>query len=389
MTALRIGIVAGELSGDYLGAGLMRELRRLYPDIHFQGIGGERMLAESMESFYPLETLSVMGLVEVLRHLPELLRIRRDLCRRFLAQPPDVFIGIDAPDFNLGLERRLKQHGIPTVHYVSPTVWAWRQGRVKTIRRSVDQMLSIFPFEPEFLERHGIPTTFVGHPLADAIALEPDQATARQRLGLANATEAPVIALLPGSRMGEISRLGPVFLDTARWLRAQRPELRFIIPCATPRIHTALHALLDAQGDALDMTLFTGRSSDCLAAADAVLLASGTATLEALLHKRPMVVAYKVAPVSACLARYLIKVDFIAMPNLIAGRPLVPEFVQKQANPATLGSALLALLNQPEHYAQLQQTFTELHHRLRRGADCEAARAVVNVLRGRGKMLPR
>ncbi len=376
---LRIGIVAGELSGDYLGAGLMRELRHLYPNVQFAGIGGERMLAETMDSFYPMETLSVMGLVEVLRHLPTLLRIRRDLVRRFYADPPAAFIGIDAPDFNLGLERRLKQRGIPTVHYVSPTVWAWRQGRVKTIRRAVDQMLSIFPFETEFLQRHGIPATFVGHPLADSIAMQPDQTAARRHLGLSSAP-ATVVALLPGSRMSEVTRLGPLFLATAQWLVQHDPSLEFIIPCATTAIQAMLTTYIQTQASEVNIRLFAGQSNHCLAAADAVLLASGTATLEALLHKRPMVVAYQVAPLSAWLAKRLIRTDYIAMPNLIAGRPLVSEFIQHQARPELLGPALLRLLTEPAHTAELHQAFTTIHQQLRCNASHQAAQAVARLL---------
>lgn len=379
MTVLRIGIVAGELSGDYLGAGLMRELRPLYPDVQFEGIGGERMLAETMDSFYPMETLSVMGLVEVLRHLPKLLQIRRDLVRRFCADPPDAFIGIDAPDFNLGLEHRLKQCGIPTVHYVSPTVWAWRQGRVKTIRQAVDLMLSIFPFETDFLLHHGIPATFVGHPLADSIAMQPDQTAARHRLGIAS-RESTVIALLPGSRMSEVTRLGPVFLATAQWLVRHNPHMEFIIPCATAAIQAVLATQIRTQAAGLNIRLFSGHSADCLAAADAVLLASGTATLETLLHKRPMVVAYKVAPSSAWLAKRLLRTDYIAMPNLIAGRPLVSEFVQHQARPDLLGPAILRLLTEPAHTAELHQAFTTIHRQLRRNASRQAAQAVARLL---------
>lgn len=392
MKRLRIGIVAGEVSGDYLGAGLMHELRRIHPNVHFSGIGGERMRAEGMDSIHPLESLSVMGLVEVLRHLPELLRIRRDLLRRFLTDPPDAFIGIDAPDFNLGLERRLKRHGIPTVHYVSPTVWAWRRGRVKTIRRAVDLMLSIFPFEAEFLDRHGIPVTFVGHPLADEIPLSPDRTAARRTLGITgddSAGDDPVIALLPGSRMSEVTLLGPVFLQTADWLTRQRPGLRFVVPCSTERIQAALQAQVRQYTARLEITLHRGRSRDCLAAANAVLLASGTASLEALLHKRPMVVAYKVAPTTGWLAKRLIKVDFIAMPNLIAGRRLVEEFVQEQAVPENLGPAMLALLDRPEQRQDLQNAFIDLHRLLQRGADRKAAVAVADLLARRLSCGPR
>ncbi|MCC5812373.1 MAG: lipid-A-disaccharide synthase [Ectothiorhodospiraceae bacterium] len=378
---MRVGIIAGELSGDYLAAGLMRELRLLHPDVEFVGIGGERMADQGMQSYYPLESLSVMGLMEVLRHLPSLLRIRRDVVRRLLEEPPDLFIGVDAPDFNLGVERRLKQAGIPTVHYVSPTVWAWRQGRVKTIRRSVDLMLSIFPFEAEFFRKHDVPVTFVGHPLADEVSMEPDRAGARQALGLEVAADGLVVALLPGSRMSEVQALGSEFLATAAWLAGERSGLRFVIPCATGRIRAWLEPLVAARAPGLDVTLVDGRSRDCMAAADAVLLASGTATLEAMLHKRPMVVAYKVSATTAWLARKLVKVPHFAMPNLIGGRQLVQEFAQEDAVPRCLGPAMLELLNAPEQRKELMDEFARLHAELRRNASHEAALAVDRLYR--------
>ncbi len=378
---MRIGIIAGELSGDYLGAGLMRELRQLHPQAEFVGIGGEGMQAEGLSSWYPMEALSVMGLVEVLKHLPGLLRIRSDVCRRFLDQPPDLFIGVDAPDFNLGVERRLKRAGIPTVHYVSPTVWAWRQGRVKTIRRAVDLMLSIFPFEVDFFRAHGVPVIFVGHPLADEIPLDPDRGAARQSLGLP-VDSGPWVALLPGSRLSEVGALGPEFIGTAAWLRERQPECRFIIPCATQRIEAELRRQLAARPE-LDVTLIRGRSRECMAAADAVLLASGTATLETMLHKRPMVVAYKVSPVTGWLARRLIKVPYFAMPNLIAGEQLIPEFAQEQAVPECLGPAMLELLDAPEQRREVIARFHELHGLLKRDASRQAAAAVDRLYRER------
>lgn len=379
---MRIGIVAGELSGDLLGAGLMRELRRLYPDASFEGIGGERMLAEGMDSHYPLEALSVMGLLEVLRHLPRLLWIRRTLVRRMLDDPPDLFIGVDAPDFNLGVERRLRAAGIPTVHYVSPTVWAWRQGRVHQIRRSIDLMLSIFPFEAAFFERHQVPVTFVGHPLADEIPLQPDREAAREALGLPP-SPALVASVLPGSRMSEVEALGPVFLDTVEWLCRQRDGIRFIVPCATARIRNYLETLLRERDGSLPVTLVSGRARECMTAANAVLVASGTATLETMLHQRPMVVAYKVSRITGWLARRLIKVPYFAMPNLIAGRKLVEEFAQEDAVVDNLGPAMLALLDDRDQREQLIATFRELHAVMRRDASREAAVAVQRLLESR------
>lgn len=377
---MRVAIVAGEMSGDYLGAGLMRALRERCPDVRFEGVGGQRMAAEGLETLYPLESLSVMGLVEVCRHLPRLLGIRRDLAQRFQADPPDVFIGIDAPDFNLGLEKRLRRHGVPTVHYVSPTVWAWRRGRIRGIRRAVDRMLCIFPFEPAFYREHGVAATFVGHPLADEIPVEPDTAAARDALGLPQDGE--VVALLPGSRVGEVERLGPVFLETAAWLHRHRPDLRFIVPCATPRTREVLATIRAARNEGMAVQLVDGRSRECLSAADVALLASGTASLEAMLHKRPMVVAYRVAPFTAWLARRLVHVAHIAMPNLIADRRLVAEFTQGAAVSGNLGPAVLDLLEHPERRAELNQAFCAIHEQLRCGASAQAAEAVLALLRG-------
>ncbi|MCP1676159.1 lipid-A-disaccharide synthase [Natronocella acetinitrilica] len=378
--SLRVGIIAGEVSGDYLGAGLMRELQALEPEIQFEGIGGERMLEQGMTSHHPMESLSVMGLFEVLKHLPGLLRIRADLVQRFLQNPPDVFIGIDAPDFNLGVESRLKAAGIPTVHYVSPTVWAWRQGRVKTIRRAVDLLLSIFPFEVEFFQRHAVPVTFVGHPLADEIPLEPDQIAARQALEIVVEPDGMLVALLPGSRMSEVTKLGPVFLQTARWLQERQPGLVFVIPCATDRIRQAMEEQLAAEPGLDNVHLYRGQSRLCMEASNAVLLASGTATLEAMLYKRPMVAAYRVSGMTAWLARRLVKVPHFAMPNLIAGRHLIEEFAQEQAVPEQLGPAMLRLLEQSETRADLRQAFADMHRQLRLDASRQAALAVHQLL---------
>lgn len=379
---MRVGIVAGELSGDLLGAGLMRELSVLYPDARFEGVGGDRMLAQGLDCRYPMEKLSVMGLVEVLRHLPELLLIRGRLARLWLRDPPDVFVGIDAPDFNLGLEERLRRAGIPTVHYVSPTVWAWRQGRVKQIRRAIDLMLSIFPFETAFFEQHNVPVRFVGHPLADEIPMEPDRDAARTTLGLPPGP-ALVVAVLPGSRMSEVEKLGPLFLDTVTWLHGQRSDVAYIVPCATPRIRARMEALLADHPSAPPVRLVSGGARDCMTAANAVLLASGTATLETMLHQRPMVVAYKVSRLTGWLARRLVQVPYFAMPNLIAGRKLVDEFAQEDARVDTLGPAMLSLLDDQEQRTALMQAFRDLHDQLRRNASREAALSVARLVKER------
>ncbi|MDS4029605.1 MAG: lipid-A-disaccharide synthase [Candidatus Contendobacter sp.] len=376
-----VAIVAGELSGDLLGAGLIAALRAQDPQLRFTGVGGPAMLAQGFQSLVPMERLAVMGLVEVLRHLPDLLALRRQLYRQFIADPPLAFIGIDAPDFNLGLERRLRAHGIPTVHYVSPSVWAWRPWRVRKIVRAVDLMLTLFPFEAAFYRDHGVPVRTVGHPLADAIPLRSDPLAARRALGLPGPDEAPVVALLPGSRWGEVSRLGPLLLDTAVWLGARRPELRFVLPAATPRLYAMLAGMQTERAPALPLTLAQGQSRAAMAAADVVLLASGTATLEAMLLKRPMVVAYRVAPVTAWLARRLVRISHFALPNLLAGRELVPEFIQEAATVENLGPAVLRWLDQPLARNRLTAEFDALHRELRRDASRQAAEAIMELLR--------
>lgn len=379
---MHVAIVAGELSGDLLGAGLMAALRARYPQLRFTGIGGPEMLAQGFETLAPMERLAVMGLVEVLRHLPELLALRRRLYRQFIADPPLAFVGIDAPDFNLGLERRLRAAGIPTVHYVSPSVWAWRPGRVRKIARAVDLMLTLFPFEAAFYQQHGVPVHAVGHPLADAIPLRSDPAAARRALGLPTMTDdAPLVALLPGSRLGEISRLGPLLLETALWLQARRPELRFVLPAATPRLYEVLERLRAERAPGLPLALVQGQSRTVMTAAAVVLLASGTATLEAMLLKRPMVVAYRVAPATAWLARRLVTVSHFALPNLLAGRELVPEFIQEAATVENLGPAVLRWLDQPLARERLTAEFDALHRDLRRDASRQAADAIVDLLR--------
>lgn len=373
---MRVGIVAGEASGDILGAGLMTALRQHVPDVTFEGVGGERMAAAGCERLFSSEKLAVMGLVEVLAHLPELLRLRRSLVQHFSTKPPDVFIGIDAPDFNLGLERALRGWGIPTVHYVSPSVWAWRRYRVRKIAKSIDLMLTLLPFEAQFYREHHVPVHFVGHPLADEIAWNPDRAAARQALGLtANADS--VIALLPGSRMGEVTRLADDFIATARWCAQRQHNLRFVLPAATPAIREFLAARVS---DFAALTLTSGQSHVAIAAADAVLVASGTAALECLLSSRPMVVAYRLAPATFWLARRLVKIPYVSLPNLLAGRALVPEFLQDQASAQCLGPALLNLLANHAQTTSLLAEFHRIQQTLRRNASDEAAAAVLRLV---------
>ncbi len=377
---MRIAIVAGEASGDLLGAGLIEALRELHPDAQFEGVAGARMRAAGCHALYPIEELSVMGLVEVLRHLPRLLRLRADLARHFRNARPDVFIGIDAPDFNLGLERRLKRAGIPTVHYVSPSVWAWRRGRLRGIARAADLMLTLFPFESAFYREHGLRERYVGHPMADSIAERSDRLAARAELGLA--TDGEMVALLPGSRRGELRYLAEPFLRTALWLRERRPALRFAAPLATPATRLMFEQIHQQVAPDLPVTIIEGRAREVMAAADVVLVASGTATLEALLLKRPMVMAYRLSGFSHWLLKRLVRTPYLALPNLLANRLLVPEFIQDQVTPDNLGQALLDFLDCPERVTQLEQVFTSIHHELRRDASRQAAQAVLELING-------
>jgi lipid-A-disaccharide synthase len=380
MRAPTIAIVANEPSGDLLGAALIRALRTRLPQARFVGVAGPQMLAAGCTTLLPLERLSVMGLTEVLAHLPGLLKIRHALVRHFIHQRPDVLVGIDAPDFNLGLERRVRAAGIPTVHLVCPTVWAWRPGRVKQIRSAVDLMLSLFPFEAAFLEKHQVAARYVGHPLADEIPLSVDRAAARADLGLPSQT--PIIALLPGSRRSEIAQLADPFLQTARWCKERRPELRFVIPAVNASLRRQIEEIAASRVPGLPLRLVDGHSREVIAASDVVLTASGTATLEALLLKRPMVVAYRVHPITYHLVKQLrlIKVPHIAMANLLAGEALAPELIQDQCRPESLGPALLDLLADPERIARIQARYAGIHTDLRHDAAAEAARAITDLL---------
>ncbi|GAB2780599.1 lipid-A-disaccharide synthase [Halomonas shantousis] len=377
---MRVYLVAGELSGDILGAGLMRALKARHPDAEFRGIGGPRMLAEGLDSLYPLETLSVMGLVEVVRHLPELVRVRRHLRRDALAWRPDVMVGIDAPDFNLGLARQLRMQGVTTAHYVSPSVWAWRQGRVKGIAQSVDLMLTLLPFEASFYAAHGVPVAFVGHPLADELPLANDRSAARAELGL---PDVPILAVLPGSRANEIRFLGATFLETVQRLASHVTDLQVVMPAATPKRREELEALLASFPDlAPRMHLLDGQSREAMVAADAVLLASGTAALEAMLCHRPMVVAYKMAPATHWLARRMVKTPWISLPNLIAQEALVPELIQDDANPEAIAAPLATWLGDMSARQAMERRFATMHASLQRDASERAASAVSALAQG-------
>lgn len=378
---LTVGLVAGEASGDILGAGLIRSLRSRYPNARFVGIGGDEMVAEGMHSLVPMERLSVMGLVEVLGRIRELVAIRRRLLDYFLTTPPDVVIGIDSPDFTLAVERRCREAGIATAHYVSPTVWAWRQKRIFKIARSVNLMLTLFPFEAQFYEDHGVPVRFVGHPLADRIPLEPDTLAAREALDLK--PDVPVLAILPGSRAGEIERLGRLFLEAARVIQDRVPELQLVLPCVNRARRQQVQALVDDLEVALPVTLVTGRSREVMAAADVILLASGTATLEAMLLKKPMVVGYRLSGFSYRLLSRLVRIPHIALPNLLAREALVPELVQDDATPEALGTAVLGQLQDTSERAYVKAAFTDLHLQLRQNADEQAAIGISDLLEGR------
>ncbi|MAD43759.1 MAG: lipid-A-disaccharide synthase [Oceanospirillaceae bacterium] len=371
-------MVAGETSGDMLGAGLVKSLKERYPDAEFEGIGGPLMQAHGFNSFVPMERLSVMGLVEVLGRLFELLKVRRDLIKHWIANPPDVFIGIDSPDFTLTLEEKLRAAGIKTVHYVSPSVWAWRQKRVLKIERAVDLMLTLFPFEARFYEQHDVPVKFVGHHLADKIPFETPIAPARETLGLD--ASGPVVCLMPGSRGSEVQRLGELFLRTAELMRRRRPELQFIIPAASVERRNQIEALLADYPVNLPVKVVLGQSHTCMAAADAILLASGTATLEAMLLKKPMVVSYIVAPLTYHILKRLVTQEYLSLPNLLAGRELVPEYIQHEATAEHLSAALLVRLEDSDAAHQLHETYLFIHRQLKRDADHEAAAAIAELI---------
>lgn len=380
--SLTVGIVAGESSGDTLGAALIQALRAKIPDVRCSGVAGPKMIAVGCEAWASSEELAMMGFTEPLRHLPRLLRLRSMLTSRFSALRPDVFVGIDAPAFNLGLEKRLKQRGLKTVQYVSPQVWAWRQGRVRTIGRACDLVLCLLPFETDFYARHGVRAVFVGHPLADHIPLEVDRAAARRELGIDS--DATVVALLPGSRMGEVERLGGDFVAAAAWIAGRRPDIRFVAPMASARVRANFERQVAVLSGSSAITLVDGQAQRALAAADGVIVASGTATLETLLTGRPMVVAYKLSTVTAFLLRTLglVKVPYFSQPNLLVGRRLVPEFFQEEVSGAALGAALLHEIEDPQHVSELSREFRTVHEVLRRGGAERAAAAILECVRG-------
>jgi lipid-A-disaccharide synthase len=381
--SLTIGIVAGEASGDTLGAALIEAVRERVPDVRFVGIAGPRMAAQGCTAWASAGELSVMGLTEILRDLPRLWRLSRSIERQFLGAQLDAFVGIDSPEFNLRMARRLKRAGVPTVQYVSPQVWAWRQGRVRTIGEACDLILCLLPFETEFYAQHAVKAVFVGHPLADRIPLDVDRAAARRALGLP--ADATILAVLPGSRVHEVAHLGGDFAAAAAWLAARRPGLVCVAPMASTRVRALFERSWAERAGALPVTLLDGDAERALIAADLALVASGTATLEAALCKRPMVVAYRFGALTAFVARQLgvVKVRHFSLPNLLAGEALVPEYFQDDVSGAGLGAALGALLDSPQRTADMVREFEAIHRRLRVDGARLAADAVIGLVEER------
>ena len=377
-----IAIIAGEVSGDILGAGLIHALKARYPNAKFIGIGGERMIAEGFETLFDMEELSVMGLVEVLKHLPRLLKIRRSIIDQLSALKPDIFIGIDAPDFNLDVELKLKQQGIKTIHYVSPSVWAWRQKRVYKIAAATNLVLAFLPFEKAFYDRFNVPCRFIGHTMADAIPLKPNREEACQLLNLDSTQR--YVAMLVGSRGSEVEFLSEPFLQTAQLLHQRYPDVKFLVPLINQKRRQQFEQIKQRVAPELDMILLDGNARAAMIAAEATLLASGTASLEAMLCKSPMVVGYRMKPFTYFLAKRLVKTKYVSLPNLLADEMLVPELIQEDCNPTNLAEKLTLYLSEDKSAVQnrhvLLQRFAELHQRIQCNADQQAAQAVIDLL---------
>ncbi|MDD0824537.1 lipid-A-disaccharide synthase [Mannheimia sp. AT1] len=377
-----IGLVAGEISGDILGAGLIKALKVHYPNARFIGVAGPQMLAEGCETLFDMEELSVMGLAEVVKHLPRLLKRRKQVIDEMIRLKPDIFIGIDAPDFNLTVEEKLKSNGIKTVHYVSPSVWAWRQKRVFKIARATNLVLAFLPFEKAFYDRFNVPCRFIGHTMADAIPLKPNRMEACQSLNIDESQR--YMAILVGSRGSEIQFLAEPFLRTAQILKQRFPDLQFLVPMVNQKRIAQFEAIKAQIAPELELRIVQGKARQVMIAAECTLLASGTAALEAMLCKSPMVVGYKMKPLTYWLAKKLVKTDYISLPNLLAKQPLVPELIQEECNPENLANHLAEFLSDDEASQQkkaaLQQQFTALHQEIQCNADEQAAQAVVNLL---------
>jgi len=376
---ITVGIVAGEASGDLLGSHLMEALTAVRPDIRFVGIGGSKMQSEGLEVLFPMEKLAVRGYVEVLRHYLEIVGIRNSLRRYFLANPPDLFIGVDAPDFNLGLELALKKRGISTIHYVSPSIWAWRGERIHKIKRAVSHMLALFPHESGIYQQAGVPVDYVGHPLADILPEQPKRAEMRETMRIP--FHAKVFALLPGSRQSEVNQLARIFVETAKLILQKLPEARFLVPLASRETRGIFEqAIYDCDAQELPITLLFGHAQDAMTAADGVLVASGTATLEAALLKRPMVITYRMPELTLWMMKRKSYQPYYGLPNILCGRFVVPELIQEDATPENLAQALLNLLNDKEAVAELEQKFLELHRSLRQNTAQRAAHAILPYL---------
>lgn len=377
---MKIGLVAGESSGDLLGAGLIRALQERYPDAIFEGVAGPAMLAAGCEQWEPSESLAVFGLIEPLAHLPRLLKLRKHLVQRWTTSPPDVFVGIDAPDFNLGLEEKLRGAGIKTIHYVSPSIWAWRPGRVKTVKAAADKVLCILPFEEALYEGAGVDATFVGHPKADSTPADTDMAASRRGLGL-DADE--VVAVLPGSRASEIAMLGKILVAAAALVAASRSSVQFVTPVATPALKSEIKAQIATAGLTEQFVLLDGDSERAMIAADVVLLASGTAALESALLGKPTVAAYRLGRISYAIVKglKLLKLTYVTLPNLLTQTPLVPEFIQGDARPADIANAVIELLDDPDRRRSIGDRFARLRTELAQNTDQRAADAVVSLLK--------
>ncbi len=379
-TVKTIAIVAGEASGDLLGSHLMAAIKQVAPNVRFIGIGGPKMQSVGMDVLFPMEKLAVNGYIEVLSHLREILGIRRKLRERFLAEPPDLFIGIDAPDFNFNLELALKQHGIPTVHYVSPSIWAWRGERIHKIKQAVSHILALFPFEAPLYQQVGVPVTYVGHPLADMLPDDPKRAEMREQMRIMP-RHAKVFAFLPGSRQGEVRRLAKTYIETAKLILQKQPDAQFLVPLASRETRTIFeNEMWKQEAQHLPITLLFGHAHDAMIAADGVLVASGTATLEAALLKRPMVITYKMSGLSYWLAKRKQYLPYVGLPNILAGKFVVPEILQDDATPENLAQALLNLVNNKHAVAELERTFGSMHQNLRQDTAQKAAAAILPYL---------
>ena len=375
---MRIGLVAGEASGDVLGAGLIRAILERIPDAEFEGVAGPEMVAAGCEQWEPSDSLAVMGLVEPLAHIPRLLRLRRELARRWRESPPDVFVGIDAPDFNLGLEKKLRKAGIKTTHYVSPSIWAWRPGRVKKVKKAADTVLCILPFEPRLYKEHGVNAVFVGHPKAHEAPEIVDAEAARAELGFG---AGEIVAVMPGSRRGEVSRIGGIVAAAAKEILAARPGIRFVTPVATPKLRPMIEQQLRDAGVEAQFTLLDGDAKLAMSAADVVLQASGTAVLEAALLRKPTVATYRVSPVTFWIAKWLVTLEHFTLPNLLTEQPLVPEFMQHNALPGLIAAEVIALLDDPERRRSISERFDRLRAELALDADQHAADSVIELAR--------